>query len=483
LNGVTLPGAPVLVAGSNGQVAWGFTNSDGLWLHMERVQCTAVGDGEMRTPSGRIPLAVQREEIRVHGAPSVSLPVRSGSAGVLFEVDEQQRICWFARWLAQDPAATNIGIIGLERVTTVAQAVALAPSIGIPHQNLVVGDRQGHIGWSIAGRVPAPGENRIGVHSSWCDPQTQPHIMDPAVGRLWTANARVTDDPAQEAAIGGDATSVGGDYDLGARAQQIRADLLAIRGRADPNDMLRIQLDDRAVFLERWRTFLLTLLDADSLAGHPERAEFRRLLATPDMRASVDSVAYRLVHAYHERIASAVWQMLLRALNLAPNEESLPNQFEAALWTMVNEQPVHMLAASYASWRQFLLAQLDATIAGLQANCGALAHCTWGARKPVRIRHPLSQALPFLATFLDMPEIELPGDHNMPRVQDGPTGASERFAVSPGHEAQGYIDIPGGQSGHPLSPYYRAGFMDWARGRPLPFLPGIPQHRLTLQPD
>jgi penicillin G amidase len=70
----------------------------------------------------------------------------------------------------------------------------------------------------------------------------------------------------------------------------------------------------------------------------------------------------------------------------------------------------------------------------------------------------------------------------MPRVQDGAFGASERFAVSPGHEEDGYLHIPGGQSGHPLSPYYRAGFLAWAEGKPLPFLPGSVQHRLTLEP-
>lgn len=32
LNGVTLPGAPLLVAGSNGRIAWGFTNSYGNWF-------------------------------------------------------------------------------------------------------------------------------------------------------------------------------------------------------------------------------------------------------------------------------------------------------------------------------------------------------------------------------------------------------------------------------------------------------------------
>ena len=63
-----------------------------------------------------------------------------------------------------------------------------------------------------------------------------------------------------------------------------------------------------------------------------------------------------------------------------------------------------------------------------------------------------------------MPVVELPGDHDMPRVQAGEFGASERFAVTPGLESQGYMHIAGGQSGHPLSPYYRAGFKEWADG-------------------
>jgi penicillin amidase len=81
-----------------------------------------------------------------------------------------------------------------------------------------------------------------------------------------------------------------------------------------------------------------------------------------------------------------------------------------------------------------------------------------------------------------MPDAALPGDHDMPRVQDGAFGASERFAVTPGREAEGYLQIAGGQSGHPLSPYYRAGFAEWAAGKPLPFLPGVAEHRLALNP-
>jgi penicillin amidase len=67
-------------------------------------------------------------------------------------------------------------------------------------------------------------------------------------------------------------------------------------------------------------------------------------------------------------------------------------------------------------------------------------------------------------------------------VQAPDDGASERFAVSPGHEQQGVFHMPGGQSSHPLSPFFTAGFDAWAKGEPTPFLPGTTKYKLTLQP-
>jgi penicillin amidase len=472
LNGVTLPGTPVLVAGSNGHIAWGFTNSYGDWVHVEKAVCSSAS-------------SVQQEQIRVHGEAGVSFTVKSGAAGVLYRTEPDGQTCWFVSWLAQQPTATNISVMSLERATSVAQALALAPTLGIPHQNFVIGDQRGHIAWTIAGRIPTDsGVTRAIGTPTWTTAETHPRILDPEVGRIWTANARSTDDPGQLAAIGGIDASVGADYDLAARARQIRDDLLAIKGPAAPADMLRIQLDDRALFLTRWRAVLTDLLDADAVDNHPERAEFKKLATDWNGRASVDSVGYRLVRAFHERTEKSVWAMTLSGLGLTPGEPgSVPAKFEVALWLLVNQRPMHLLASNYPDWRQFLLVQVDAAITDLHKTCPQLATCNWGARKPVHIQHPLSAALPFLSGLLDMPEVELPGDHDMPRVQDGPIGASERFAVSPGHEDQGYIHIPGGQSGHPLSPYYRAGFMDWARGTPTPFLPGASQHRLTLQSE
>jgi penicillin amidase len=42
--------------------------------------------------------------------------------------------------------------------------------------------------------------------------------------------------------------------------------------------------------------------------------------------------------------------------------------------------------------------------------------------------------------------------------------------------------MPAGQSGHPMSKFYRAGHQAWVRGEALPYLPGETKFELTLQP-
>jgi penicillin amidase len=81
-----------------------------------------------------------------------------------------------------------------------------------------------------------------------------------------------------------------------------------------------------------------------------------------------------------------------------------------------------------------------------------------------------------------MPADPLPGDADMPRLQGRSHGASLRLVVSPGHEAEGIFEMPGGQSGHPLSPFFRAGHEAWVRGEATPFLPGPTEHTLELKP-
>ncbi|HKU44127.1 MAG TPA: penicillin acylase family protein, partial [Polyangiales bacterium] len=157
-------------------------------------------------------------------------------------------------------------------------------------------------------------------------------------------------------------------------------------------------------------------------------------------------------------------------------------QFEGPLWQLVTQRPEHLLDPHYASWKAALLGSLDRTLDDLQKKCKELSRCTWGEENTLHMRHPLSQALPFASRWLDMPAQELPGDGNMPRVQGEAFGASQRLVVSPGHEAQGALQVPGGPVDHPLSPFYGAGHDDWARGKPTPLLPGAAKHTLTLRP-
>ncbi|MGI8426823.1 MAG: penicillin acylase family protein [Actinomycetota bacterium] len=63
------------------------------------------------------------------------------------------------------------------------------------------------------------------------------------------------------------------------------------------------------------------------------------------------------------------------------------------------------------------------------------------------------------------------------RVQHG---ASERMVVSPGHEGSTILHLPGGQSGHPLSPHYRDQYRDWLEARALP-LAGQPVNGMCQQ--
>lgn len=477
LNGVTLPGLPAIVAGSNGYVAWSFTNSYGDWGDVIPVACelarnrytTTEGEGEFR---------LHREIIDIAGSESQILEVRESPFGVLMRVDATGETCWLARWLVVEPGATTLGALELQQVRDLDAALATAPEVGIPHQNFTVADRQGRIGWTIIGRIP---QGELGPQTPrpirWRAAGEAPVIRDPEVGRLWSANARHVEGP-MEYLIGNDEADGGMHYDKGARQRQIRDALLALPGPATPADMLNIQLDDRALLMAPWQRLLLGVLDEDAVRNQPKRAELRRLVTDWQGRASVDSVSYRLVRDFRERTRATVWRMISGALG-AGSSSPFP-LFEGSLWRLVTEQPPHLLTDDYPDWRSLLLQQVDALIVAAEKSCETLARCSWGARNTAAIRHPLSAALGPLATFIDMPARALNGDMHVPRVTGPDFGASERFAVSPGREAEGYLQIPGGQSGHPLSPFYRAGYEDWVQGRPRPLLPGKTVHTLKV---
>jgi penicillin G amidase len=487
VTGVTLPGTPAVVTGSNTHVAWAFTNSYGDYQDVIRIIADPADPARYLTASGSQPFTHARERILVKGGTPVELDVLGTAWGPVIVRDEASR-AYVLEWTAHDAAAVNLDLVGLEHAATVADAVAVAGRAGIPAQNFVAGDAIGHIGWTIAGQIPRrrggnPAEPRSSTDpevgfAGWVTAGDRPVIVDPPAGQIATANARV---------VGGAALATIGDggYDRGARARQIDEALAARGARQTPADALAVQLDDRALFLARWQQLLAELLDARAVDGHPRRAELKTTLQSWSGHAAVADAAYRLVRAFRGEVERRVFFALIapaRAKNPGFRFD-VPPSFEGPLWMLLERRPAHLLPPGHKDWREFLLSATDATLAGLEAGCPKLADCTWGRANRTRFRHPLSPSLAALGPLLDMPEEMLPGDEDMPRVQGQTFGASERFAVSPGLEAEGYFEMPGGQSGHPLSPYYRAGHERWARGEPAaPFLPGAAVHVLTLAP-
>ena len=81
-----------------------------------------------------------------------------------------------------------------------------------------------------------------------------------------------------------------------------------------------------------------------------------------------------------------------------------------------------------------------------------------------------------------MPPASLPGDLYTPNMHWNANAPSERMIVSPGREQEGVMHMTTGQSGHPLSPYYRNSHPAWVRGDATPLMPGPTEHSLTLVP-
>lgn len=494
--GATLPGTPLMVVGSNGSVAWGFTNS-----YADTVDAVVVetyADLQYRTPEGWKDIEDREELIAVKGAEPVRHTVRWTRWGPIIAPQGEGRHLAHA-WTAHDPAAQDLTLVELERAGSAREATEIGRRVGMPNQNLVVADRAGQVAWTLTGKFPRRfgHDGRLPVSrgygdrgwDGWLRPDEVPvATTDPTGsglelpvpdGVLWTANNRL---------VGGEAYRRIGDggYDEADRARNIRDDLRdrAAAGGLTELDLLEVALADRAPHLERWRQLLLAVLDDAAVAQNRGRRELRDLARAWDGRAAAESAGYRLVRGFRMHVVERVLAPFAGAAQARYERFSFGRfQTEESVWRLVSERPARLLNPEHPSWDSLLLAATDAVLADADRAGLTPAQMTWGARNTLRMRHPFSNFLPgWAAPFLDMPAEPLPGDAGMARVQGRSFGASQRMVVAPGHEARGIFHMPGGQSGHPLSPHYRAGHGAWVRGEPTALLPGETAHTLTLQP-
>jgi penicillin amidase len=491
VTGVTIPGVPLVVVGGNGAIAWGFTNSRIDSTDVVLVEPAAGQPDAYLTPAGPRPFVHHREILRTSDGKEEALDVPWTIWGPMLDKDHRGRRRAL-RWAAHQPEAVNLDLVELETARDVGEALNVARRSGIPAQNFVVADAAGHIGWTIAGRIPRRQGFDGRFPASWADGSRRwngwladgdvPRVVDPAGGRIWSANQRMTG--------GGDLSRLGdGNYVLGARARQVRDGLFAVE-RARREDMLRIQLDDRAPFLERWHALLLATLTPEALAADPRRRELRGFAESWGGRAAVDSVGYRAVREFYDAVAERVFEPLVAPCRRVDPEFDYAGeigQMDGPLWKLVSERPPHLLDPRWKSWGDLFLAAADAVAAGTpeegEEEAIPLAERTWGERNRAAIRHLFSRSVPGAGRWLDMPADPLPGDVFVPRVQTPTYGASQRLVIAPGAESAAIFHMPGGQSGNPLSPHYRDQHAAWVRGDAAPFLPGPAESTLTLVPQ
>ncbi len=484
--GVSLPGMPLVVVGSNGHVAWGFTNSYGDFLDL--IDITENGtalDPAKKSDAREIPLK-HTEVIHVKNAPDDRLEVFETSLGPLRKIGGRDYII---HWVADTDESVNLNGRKLEFSDTLADAMAVATTIGTPAQNFVVGDDKGHIGWTIAGYVPRRSQadflttfpmNLSNNYSAWAGrlpPAKYPRISNPKSGQLWTANSRQL--------MGVESERLGdGGYDLGARSRQIRDSLFDLGKMVELKSANAIALDDRAIFLSQWRDRAILALDAKAIAKHPDRAHFLQILKKNwSGHANVESVAYTITRSFMFALYDIAFSRIDGEMSKLDAKSSMAlatSRWPVVLARLIDEQSEGWLPARYPNWQSVQLSAIDRVIADMTKNGRSLDSATWGERNVATISHPFGAAVPFIGRWLSAPGDKLAGDSNMPRVAGPNFGQSERMTVSPGREEEGVFNMPGGQSGHPLSPFFLKGHQDWVVGRPLPLLPGEPIHIFTF---
>lgn len=486
--GVTLPGTPLLIVGSNRHIAWGTTNLTGDFLDLVKLDINPADPNQYRVGDQWQRFDEYPETILVKGAEAKQIVVKQTRWGPVATqplLDQPVAI----HWVALDADAMNLNLFDLEQGETLEQAVKIVNSGGGPQLNILLADDQGHIAWTLMGKIPKRFGNDGLTSRSWADgkvgwngyvePENLPRVIDPPEGFLASANDR---------RLGKNYPYViGHQFGNGYRAYRITQQLKQM-SKIGEQAMLYLQLDTESEFYGFYQQLALNSLSAKAIALQPELTEARDYLLAWDGRADVDSLGFALLVEFRKQLAESVFAPYLSASRQTDKNFSYSwTYIDTPLQALLSEKLPHTLpdAAHYRNWNDFILGQLKLSMQKLQAQHPGLAlmELTWGKHNIIKHMHPFSRALPVLSELLDMPGEALPGCAFCVRAAGPVFGASERMVVSPSHFEDAILHMPGGQSGQPLSAYYRDQQNYWLKGLPMPLTAGKSEHTLLLQPN
>ena len=483
ISGVILPGTPAVVVGSNGHVAWGFTYICGDFLDLVRLEINPENPDEYKTPDGWKQFEIINERIEIKGGKHIIQPVKFtiwGPVSLTPLMGQPVAI----HWTALQPEAVGMELLDMDKAMTVEDALLIMNRFrGIP-LNVVMADSVGQIAWTYCGKIPIRKGFDGSSAKSWANgdigwegyisPSELPRVISPPEGFIATANDRT---------LGKEYPYIiGYNFANGHRAYRINERLREM-DQVTEQDMFQLQLDTMIHFYKFYQQLALSVLTEDAIANKPLLLKARKQIAVWDGKADMDSVAFGILVRFRDILAEEVLEPFLGLCHEADRKFSYTwRNTEPPLRALLREKIEKILPdpVNYPNWEKFILAKLEKSIEQLlnEHNFDSLDQLTWGSIHKTQISHPLG-FIPMLGNILNMPRDPLPGDGLCVRSPY----ASERMVVSPGHEADGILQIPGGQSGHPLSQNYKDQYSYWLKGEPLPFLQGPTTHTLTLTPN
>ena len=481
--GIVLPGVPATIIGSNGHVAWGLTNISGDFLDLVQLEINPENPDEYKTPSGWRRFEVVDEQINIKGGKHVIHPVKLTIWGPVSQTSLMGKpVAIHAT--AQQPDAVDVGLLEMNEAKTLEDGLDVMNHFGAPPLNAVVADVNGRIGWTYCGRIPLRKGFDGSTTKSWADghigwdgyipPSELPRLIAPPEGFLATANNRTLGKNYPY--------TIGHNFANSYRAYRISQRLNAME-RVTEQDMFQLQLDTRCDFYEFYQQLALSVLTEGVIADDLHLSDAHKHIAAWDGKAEVDSVAFGLLVRFRKVLAEDVFEPFLALCQEADGNFLYTwRNMDVPLQMLLTEKIAETLPdpEHYQDWEGFIVSKLEQSVEQLcsEYNCKSLDRLTWGKIHRPRISHPLG-FIPVLGRFLNMPENPLPGSDSCVRS----SRASDRMVVSPGHDADGILHIPCGQSGHPLSKNYKDQHDYWVRGESLPFLSGRTTHTLRLEPN
>ncbi len=508
--GATMPGLPLVVLGQNENIAWGFTNTgpDVQDLYLE--QLDPLDPTVYRTPEGWARFDVASETIRVKGKPDVTMTVRrtrhgpvisdAGATNDVLGPRDRPNHVLAMRWTALDADADPIATgLANHQAKSVAQFFDGARGFVAPMQNMVVADRQGHIGFIAPGRVPlrkadndlkglvpAPGWDARYDWAGWLPAEQTPREANPERGFIATANQRVT--PA------GYPHFVTSEWALPYRQQRIEQ-LLQAKPKHGIDDMAALHADVKSLAA----LALLPWLQK-AVSPHPLAAAAQLQLQGFDGTMAVDRAAPLIFWAWQRQLArgifiddvgAAMWE---RGLATRTFQDALEGvlQRDDSSWCDDRATPAVETCAMQSS------AALTRALDELQQRFGTdVTLWQWGRAHQARSEHrPFSRVKPLAKYF----ELRTPvgGDThtvNVSRVGLRPDtttgelyldehGPSLRAIYDLSDPAQSRVMHSSGQSGIVFSSLYRSFVQPWAAVQYVPLWPALdaPLQVLVVKP-